>query len=119
LIDIEDPQLWPSKGQFEHAFQVPVEFEPEPKRDQPKRRKSEGSTAVKETKKRRNTMEAEVPAKRVKSTLSPKDQLLRLRMKLQMFLQQKEAYVEQDFKSASEYLSQTETLSMDIDLFRV
>jgi hypothetical protein len=104
LKEIEDPTLWPSRGQFKNATVEPVALEEvmdvvEPR----KKRKSEGGQekVKKEVKKRRQSvheMPMEAPKKaRVSGILlitiaSPKDRLLRLRMKLQMFLQQKDAY---------------------------
>jgi hypothetical protein len=57
LQDIEDPACWPTKGLFENAFEVPVEYE-EPKRE-PKRRRSDTQPTQKEVKKRRKTFNAE------------------------------------------------------------
>jgi hypothetical protein len=92
LEDIADEQNWPAPGIFEHA-----------------------QTAAKPAKKRKSEPKP-VPNKKQKTD---KDQLLRLRMKLQMFLQQKDAYTEQDYLSASAHVAQTEQLSMDIELFKV
>lgn len=94
LEEIEDKSKWPVKGQFDHSIVEPVVYENEQEVfDQPKRRKSTSAVKPKEEskRKRRATIDGQVN-KKARSTAAPGDRLLRLRMKLQLFLQQKEEY---------------------------
>lgn len=84
------------------------------------RRKSTGTVVKKVTKRKRETIAGqEAPNPKAKKDLTLKESLLRLRMKLQMFLQQKESYTQSDFDTANIHLLETEKISMNADLFRV
>ncbi|KAJ2997050.1 hypothetical protein HDV02_005920 [Globomyces sp. JEL0801] len=136
--EADDPSSWPEKGQFAD-YEIPAkpEYMDESEDDTPEapvkekkvRRKSTpavsttAETASKKRKRRVTTNDVDLEktssaAKKPKPELNPRDKLARLRMKLQIFLQKKEAYVENDYDVASNFLSETEKVPMDVDLFR-
>ncbi|KAJ3363012.1 hypothetical protein HDU91_003150 [Kappamyces sp. JEL0680] len=130
LDDIKDLSKWPAKGQFDNYDQLQelaageLDFddddgEPEMK----KRRKSSSAVegGAEKKKRKRNTEDPSELKRKVEKSrpeVSPKDRLLKLRMKLQLFLQQKDPYQKTDYEKANGYLTETEKVEMDVTLFR-
>lgn len=55
----------------------------------------------------------------MKPMVSLKEQAMRLRMKLQTFLQQPGEYTPADYEKASNFLLDAEKLEMDLQMFKV
>lgn len=125
MEEIKDKSCWPEKGSFRESVlhesepdvevgddhdQYDMEVEKPRKEKKPKKRKASLPSMKKAS---------VADKKRKKEVLSERDILMKLRMKLQLFLQNKEPYTEQDFIKADEYLNSAENIKMNIELFKV
>jgi hypothetical protein len=133
MEEIKNKSGWPEKGSFRDVVLFESEYEPdvvvgedhdpydmevdkpEPKEKKPKKRKASlpSTTRVSAAGKKQKK---DAQSERV---VSERDVLMKLRMKLQMFLQNKDQYTEQDFMKADEYLKGAENIKMNIELFKV
>ncbi|KAJ3274096.1 hypothetical protein HDV01_003589 [Terramyces sp. JEL0728] len=113
LDEIKDKNTWPVKHQYD-------DFDPDQESKEKKKRKSLPAPKEdkKETKRRKSMPAASAEKKlKLKPIVISREKLLRLRKKLQLFLQQ-EQYTEKDYKLANEYLVEAEKITIDLDLFK-